>query len=290
MVPTVALVTLPKACAALRIGASASSSASAAFLPAGTIASSSDRRSFMSISVSPFSSATRNATFSTPSCTSFRSSIRDSSSGPISVTVARTGWPCSPNTSQNTVENWSGWNVRPISRGPLDDKILGLTDFGDAGEVSLDVGREHRNAGARKSLGHHLQRDGLSGSGGAGDETVAIGKPERQPCRLFALADENLVAGIGHLVVGRSHCIASSRDQVQRVSVARRHNHTASCKPIETGQRLPRGIESAVCSVRDRPVFVRSIDESCSEAAGPATNLRKFRSSLLHCCNTRDAI
>ena len=124
MVPTVALVTLPKACAALRIGASASSSASAAFLPAGTIASSSDRRSFMSISVSPFSSATRKATLRTPSCTSLRSSIRDNNSGPISVTVARTGWPCSPNTSQNTVENWSGWNARPISLARLRIKSL----------------------------------------------------------------------------------------------------------------------------------------------------------------------
>ena len=53
-----------------------------------------------------------------------RSSIRDSSTGPISVTVARTGWPCSPNTSQNTVENWSGWNVSPMSPARLTIKSL----------------------------------------------------------------------------------------------------------------------------------------------------------------------
>ena len=35
--------------------------------------------------------------------------MRDSSSGPISEMVARTGWPCSPNTSQNTAGNSSGW-------------------------------------------------------------------------------------------------------------------------------------------------------------------------------------
>ena len=29
--------------------------------------------------------------------------MRASSSGPMSVTVARTGWPCSPNTSHNVV-------------------------------------------------------------------------------------------------------------------------------------------------------------------------------------------
>src|SRR6202042_3372964 len=48
--------------------------------------------------------------------------MRDGNSGPISETVARTGWPCSPNTSQNTVENWSGWNVRPISLARLSRK------------------------------------------------------------------------------------------------------------------------------------------------------------------------
>ena len=30
---------------------------------------------------------------------------RESSSGPISEMVARTGWPCSPNTSQNITGN-----------------------------------------------------------------------------------------------------------------------------------------------------------------------------------------
>ena len=101
------------------------------------------------------------------------------------MTVARTGWPCSPNTSQNTVENWSGWKVEAHFAGALEDEILGLADFGDAGEVALDVGGENRNAGARKSFRHHLQRDGLAGSGRAGDEAVAICKPERQPGRLL---------------------------------------------------------------------------------------------------------
>ena len=82
------------------------------------------RRSFMSSSSNPCSSATLNAILSTPSWTSFRSIMRDSSSGPISETVARTGCPCSPNTSQNTVENRSGWKVRPISLARLTMKSL----------------------------------------------------------------------------------------------------------------------------------------------------------------------
>jgi hypothetical protein len=40
---------------------------------------------------------------------------------------------------------------------------------------------------------------------------MPIGKRKRKPCRLFALADENLLVGIGRLVIGSHHCIASSR-------------------------------------------------------------------------------
>ena len=111
MVPTVCLETLPycvvssAACSAMK----------------DRIA----RRSFISSSSKPCSSATLNATLSTPSWTSFKSIMRESSSGPISETVARTGWPCSPNTSQNTVENRSGWKVRPISPARLTIKSLG---------------------------------------------------------------------------------------------------------------------------------------------------------------------
>src|SRR5258708_22968605 len=87
--------------------------------------------------------------------------------------------------------------------GPLEDKILGLAHLGDAGEVSLDVSREHRNSRTCKSLSHHLQRDGFSSSGRAGDETMVICKRELQPGWLCALADENPVSarcppGIGH--------------------------------------------------------------------------------------------
>ena len=66
------------------------------------------RRSLRSSSSSPCSSATRKAMLSTPSWTSLRSISRDSSSGPISEMVARIGWPCSPNRSQNTTGNSSG--------------------------------------------------------------------------------------------------------------------------------------------------------------------------------------
>ena len=134
--------------------------------------------------------------------------------------------------------------------GPLDDKILGLTGLRDAREVSLDIGREHRNAGAGKSFRHYLQRDGFAGSGGAGDEAMAICKPERQPDWLFTLPDEDFLLGIGHLVVGCSHCIASSR--ASRAQSPRHHDPIASCKPIEPGQRHL-GDRKPGSSRRDRP-------------------------------------
>src|SRR5260370_35775659 len=93
--------------------------------------------------------------------------------------------------------------------GPLEDKILGLAHLGDAGEDSLDVGREHRNARARKSLRHHLPRNGFSGSGSAGDQTMVICKPDSQPGGLFTLADETLVVCLCHLSIACSHVIAS---------------------------------------------------------------------------------
>mmetsp|Transcript_59443 Transcript_59443/g.140599 ORF Transcript_59443/g.140599 Transcript_59443/m.140599 type:complete len:294 (-) Transcript_59443:2084-2965(-) len=61
------------------------------------------RRSFRSSSSRPWSSAILNTSCSTPAWVSLSASMRLSSSGPMSDTVARTGWPCSPNTSQSVV-------------------------------------------------------------------------------------------------------------------------------------------------------------------------------------------
>ena len=67
---------------------------------------------------------------------------------------------------------------------------------GDAGEVALHVGDEHRHAGRGKAFGQPLQRHRLAGAGRAGDQAVAVGpaqaerlgaaaaKPEEQPLRI----------------------------------------------------------------------------------------------------------
>lgn len=153
---------------------------------------------------------------------------------------------------------------------------IGLAGLGDAGELSLDIGREYRNPGARKSLSHHLQRDGFSSSGSTGDEAMAVCKRKRQPCRRFALAYENLLVGIGHRVIGRRHCIASSR--AAGVSAAGRQHHIACCRPIEPGQRLPRRSETG--RQTDRPAL-HLLATKVATRAGPRQFGRAFRA---HSC------
>ena len=134
------------------------------------------RRSLRSSSSRPLSSAILKASVSTPACVSLRPSMRASSSGPISEIVARTGWPCSPNTSQNTTGHAS--NAMSSSFKLLDallDLALGLARLRQPGEIALHVGHEHRHADAARALGDALQRHGLAGAGGAGDQPVAVG-------------------------------------------------------------------------------------------------------------------
>jgi len=89
--------------------------------------------------------------------------------------------------------------------GALDDKILGLAGFRNPRQITLDIGGEHRNAGARKAFGHDLQRHSLAGSRRTGDKTVAVGERKCEPRRLLTFANKNLCVGIGHLAVGSRH-------------------------------------------------------------------------------------
>ena len=77
---------------------------------------------------------------------------------------------------------------------------LGSPGCGDAGEVALHVGAEHRHAGAAELLGQDLQGDRLAGAGGAGDQAVPVGQRQLQLLRLLALADQQL-AGLVHVPI-----------------------------------------------------------------------------------------
>src|SRR5204862_6667890 len=112
---------------------------------------------------------------------------------------------------------------------------LGLACCRNAREVYLEVSGKYGTSSAGKALRHHLPRDRLAGAGGAGDEPVPVGQRRRQPRRLLALADKDLLGSIGQLVVGPSHRIASSRRLIGIKSFG--SDHTSSCDAIETGQR-----------------------------------------------------
>ncbi|MGY3648255.1 hypothetical protein ACVWW2_003546 [Bradyrhizobium sp. LM4.3] len=98
-----------------------------------------------------------------------------------------------------------GLECQPHLGGALEDEVFGFANLGDAGEVTLDVGGEDRNAGARKSFRHDLQRHRLAGSRCTRDEAVAIGERQRQPRLLVSLADEDLVVGVAELTVLCGH-------------------------------------------------------------------------------------
>ena len=53
--------------------------------------------------------------------------------------------------------------LRPSCRSP------------QSGQVAFDVGHKHRYTEFGKAFGHGLQGDGFAGSGGAGDEPMAVG-------------------------------------------------------------------------------------------------------------------
>jgi len=63
-----------------------------------------------------------------------------------------------------------------------------LARLADAGQVTLDIGHEHRHANARESLGQCLKGYSLAGAGRAGDQPVSIGQARKQKtlrCAIF---------------------------------------------------------------------------------------------------------
>ena len=68
----------------------------------------------------------------------------------MSETVARTGWPCSPNTSQNVAGQAGRLRRRRARAASARSPSFGVGRAGlaDAGQVALHVGHEHRHADA----------------------------------------------------------------------------------------------------------------------------------------------
>ena len=108
-------------------------------------------------------------------------------------------------------------------------KVPGLANFGDAGQVTLDVGCEYGNTGAGKTLRHDLQRHRLAGSGRPGDESVPLASASVShavssplPMKIFSSVSAVLLSEVAITSPLRAH----RGDLVG--------NHIASCPSIET--------------------------------------------------------
>ena len=126
---------------------------------------------------------------STPSCASVSSIIRASSSGPISLTVVRTGWPlCAEQIPEDHRVAAVGEVGHADLRRALDQRLVRLrrrvAGPRQPGDVALHVLDDDRDAGRGQPLGENLQRHGLAGAGRAGDQPVAVGVAQQQVPRL----------------------------------------------------------------------------------------------------------
>ena len=104
--------------------------------------------------------------------------------------------------------------------GALDERFPGLAGRCDPGEVALDVGGEHRHAGAGKAFRDGLQRHRLAGPGGAGHEPMAIAEGERQHFGLVALADEYFSVQVGISHRDQPSCAPVSAERSRRTQSA----------------------------------------------------------------------
>ena len=123
-----------------------------------------------------------------------------------------------------------GWKGRIAVSGqadllsPLHELRRRLARRGDAGKITLDVGREDRDTGSGKPFRQHLQRHRFAGTRGARDEAVAIGESKLDAFGLqfgarFADADEDQPI---------LHIIARIGDGLARPLCAVRTSHFAS--------------------------------------------------------------
>ena len=95
-------------------------------------------------------------------------------------------------------------NVEEADRAALELRVLNaefrqallneagkLAHLADAAEIALHIGHEARDAGLAEGFGQDLEGDGLTGTGGAGDESVAV--------RHFADDGDRAVGAVGNI-------------------------------------------------------------------------------------------
>ena len=138
----------------------------------------------------------------------------------MSEMVARTGWPDSPNTSQNVTGL-----ARERRRVELRSRRGARASFGDSCRPrprparspltsAMNVGtpmREKRSAST-------CRRDGLAGAGGAGDQAVAVGEA-RQQIEVAAVGVRANGKGLRHRAIV-SDSLPGVRSQAPRIAAS----------------------------------------------------------------------
>jgi len=68
----------------------------------------------------------------------------------------------------------AGAAVQAWTEGAGADAVAGVSRRGEPGEITLDVRHEHRHSRRRQLLGQELERPGLAGAGGSGNQAVPV--------------------------------------------------------------------------------------------------------------------
>ena len=71
------------------------------------------------------------------------------------------------------------------------DFRFGLALLRNTGKIAFDVSHEHRYADFRQIFGQTLQGDCFAGTGGAGDQSVPVGKTREQVQVVVGFGDEH---------------------------------------------------------------------------------------------------
>jgi hypothetical protein len=90
-----------------------------------------------------------------------------------------------------------GFFADPQHLQPLSDLGIFPARLADAGQIPLDVGHEDRHPAAAEVFGQHLHGNGLTGSGGSGDQAVAVGHL-RQQIQIFITITSGNNKRFGH--------------------------------------------------------------------------------------------
>jgi hypothetical protein len=132
----------------------------------------------------------------------------DRRSGPKELTEARSTQLAGQADELNGIAR--GFPLVTGAVGAGDDAVARVSRCRKTGEITLDVGHEHRDARRRQLLGQELQGSGLARAGGAGDQAVAVEHGQRDAHlrrryrEVVPQRRPHHDAGVGEAVAGRN--------------------------------------------------------------------------------------